>query len=194
MDLPKVFDENLNKLPIPNVDIWLQAQTNRKYSYADILKMADAFVDGLSSNFTKSDIQSIEQNLYDRIFKNIFSSQRTPIYINHYSIELMNQSKLQKLIRKISEGFDELNKNLGPDRLCEYLHRILDKCVKSDIDDIDVLERLIDKLKIKDHKIVFTYPSDEKGTRDLILFDPPEYGNIDHTIIENTRKIEMSEK
>lgn len=152
-DLPELYDSELKRIQTPNIDYWLQAQTNRQYSFQSLKHMIDAYVDGCQSNSSNIDIQQVVNIVYDEMLKSIFRSEYTRFFVNLYKIELMSVKQIEKLISKIKEDFYKLEENMPTEALHVYLCRLYQYCKLHLPDKVNIIENFIQRLNLEPQEV-----------------------------------------
>lgn len=145
-DLPKLFNRDLNKLIIPNLDTWLQAQTQQRYSYRGLKDMAAAFSSGLRHSYASDDLAGICGYIFDETVKMIFTTEYAHSYAVAFKVELMDPKQISKLIEQIKGNFDSYTDRFGEERFYLYLCRLLKICNYHEPSESIVVETLIKRL------------------------------------------------
>lgn len=145
-DYPMLFKANLQKMIVPNLDHWFQAQTHQRYSYQGFKDMMAAYAAGMSHSYTSTDMPEWVRHVYEVVRDVIFRTERSREYAEAYWIELLDPKKLPRLTDEITANFDKMQKQWGDDRLYEYLCRLRHYCMRHAPGDTPVYERLIERL------------------------------------------------
>lgn len=145
-DLPRLYTGDLRRLHMPNMDHWLQAQTQQRYSYRGLKDMAAAFADGLSHSYARSDMPTLCRRIYDITRDTIFKTAFVRDYAKTYWIELLDPKQIPKLIVEIKNNFDEMRAKWGDDRLYAYLCRLWQFCSYFATNETVVFERFLERM------------------------------------------------
>lgn len=145
-DLPAIYDRALRKMIIPNIDLWLQAQTQQRYSYRGLQDMMAAFRSGLQHSYASDDLENICKKVFDETVKAIFTTKAAQLYAKIFKIELMEPKKAIKLIFEIKKQYDKHIELLGEEKLYKYLCRILKFCNLHEPSQAAAVETLIKRL------------------------------------------------
>jgi len=197
-DFPVVYNKKLEKLIIPNIDLWLQAQTQQRYSFRGLQDMMEAYVSGTESNYTNEEISSICNDLFDSTIRAIFNSKNSLVYSKIYKIELMNLHEIKKLISLISANFEDYVAKFSRGKLHNYLCRILAYCNLHNQDDYSVVEKLIARLGNPISTYVHESSPEEDAIKSSIMSDVfKRFANsrkdMNSKLAENTTRIEKNE-
>lgn len=122
--IPKVFDEHLRSQTIPNIDHWLQAKTQQRYSYRGICDMAAAFAAGLKHSYTSDDLRWISAEVVASTVKIVFRTEHARDYALAYWVELLRPAQLFKFVEHIRSNFDKLKKRYDHEELYNILCRL----------------------------------------------------------------------
>lgn len=159
----------MKKLIIPNIDTWLQAQTQQRYSYRTLKDMMSAFSSGLQHSYVNNDLNELCGRVFDESVKVIFNSEFTRSYATAYKIELMEPKQVSKLINQIKDNFDEYVKKFGVKRFHLYLCRLLKFCSYNEQNETTVVETLINRLGIDSTESEFIEPKDSDKVRNRVI-------------------------
>lgn len=162
-DLPELYDSKMNRMMMPNVDSWLQAQTHQRYSLRGLKDMMNAFSQGVGQGFSSVDIEEIIKEAFDDIERMIFRTEYSRYYSIAYRLEMMDPKHMERLINQIRMNFDDYLAKFGDDRLYNYLCRVLKFCNNHMLDESSTVERLISRLgrKSDEPKFPVVEKSDE---------------------------------
>lgn len=145
-DLPQLYDSNLKKMIIGNMDHWFQAQTHQRYSYSGMKDMMDAYAAGLSRSYTSNDIPALVEKIYAVTRDVMLKTEFVRDYATAYWVELLDPKKLARLTSEITESFDELRGKWGEERLYSYLCRLRSYCSIHVPGEVPVYDRMLGRL------------------------------------------------
>ncbi len=186
--VPYLYNKNLKRQIIPNIDNWIQSKTGLRYNYRSLCDMAAAFAMGANCSYTANDITNCSMHACHEAIDIIFKGPYINTYCKHYWIEILNLPDITKYQKIISNNFDNLRDNLGDDKFYKYLCRFRKTSIYLNTD-YSVFEKLIRKLGLEPREP--QYP-DLFVIDDLIkrnFRDIPQHKNIDPKIIENIEKL-----
>lgn len=167
-DFPQLYDRDLKKLIIPNVDFWLQANTHQRHSFRNLCDMIEAFGDGINHSYNSGDLSEICGAVYDKTLSYIFKTGYARDFAGSYWIELLDENKMKKLVLKISQEFDVFKKKYE-DRFYDYLCRIWQFYNMHIPGESVTIERLIRKLGKTPREPIYPEVPAEKEIRDSII-------------------------
>jgi hypothetical protein len=196
-DLPQLFDSNLRRLHIPNMDNWLQAQSQQRYSYRGLQDMMKAFAAGLKHSYVGRDFIAVCRHIFDTCRDAILKSAHTPYFARTYRLELLEPKAIRALIKKLSNEFSDYRQNLGEERFFNYLCRIWQVCQLRDETSIVVVEKLIGRLERVPQEPVYKDSEDEEAARimavnKVITSEVPRFKGIEPKIVETVDQIQRS--
>lgn len=167
IETPCILDAKLNQLQIPNIDIWLQANTAHRYSLTSIRDMAEAFRRGAASAYTYADVLEVCGRTVKQVRELLFVGGAIADYANHFWIEILNQVRISKVCTSIRDRFQEIRLKVGDEVLYNDLCRLWKLCRMRWPNDAAVLERLIKRLgrQPDDPKYPITTTLDEELTK-----------------------------
>lgn len=168
-DFPIIYNSKLTKLNIPNIDSWLQAQTQQRYSFRGLMDMIKAFEDGMMLNYHKNDMYEILNKFYTMIISTIFRTKMVRLYTEQYKIELMPYDQFVNVIPKIKNNFDSLLAKMGQKNLYEYLCRLWMYSLNNNYDESEVIANLIKRLDMEPTKPQLNRSVKEKRIVDGIV-------------------------
>jgi len=194
-DFPKLYDENLKKLIIPNMDSWLQANTRQRFSYQTLTDMIKAFSDGLEHNYTKDDIVRICNHVFDLSRDYIFKTEYAKDYASIFKIELMDSRQIKKLIRQIKENFQKFCDKYGKEKFHLFLCRLWKFCNLNDLNSSIIVEGFITRLgKVVQDPIYPTVNNEadikQKIVNNIVGSGHAKFKGINDVIINNVRFVE----
>ena len=189
--IPHIYNKDLKRQIIPNIDNWIQAKTKQRYGYASICDMATAFAMGMECSYTSQDIAQISMSISQKILNTIFKGPYIHIYNKLYWIEMLSPSKIVKNQKIISENFTHLVHEIGNNQLYKYLCRFRKACIYLNVD-YSVFEKLIRKMGLEPQEP--QYPNSSKIDNEVIqqhIMNIPYYKNVDPKIIMNIEKLKQ---
>lgn len=142
-DFPRLYSHEMKKLIIPNVDSWLQAQTQQRYSFRSLRDMMDAFVCGYNYHYSQEELTELVNKICGLTIDNIFKSKYALDFSNAYKVELMEPKQVPKLIQQMRDNFDQYNEKFGNEKFRAYLYRVWKYCNLHLSDSSAVVESLI---------------------------------------------------
>jgi len=146
-NLPQLYDQQLNKLIVPNLDSWLQSKTSQRYSLRGLRDMATAFMSGMQCGISEGQAYQLILNAISETKRQIFQSALASDYARVYFIELMDPVKVEAThLPIITKNFNKLLKKCGRDRLLNYLCRFWQLCNQHSPSTSFVFENLIKRL------------------------------------------------
>lgn len=196
-DLPELYDQDLKKLIIPNIDHWIQAQTQQRYTYRGLKDMMEAFVDGLRHGYDRDDMEKVCNKVFDDTIKNIFRTKHARDYALAYWIELLDQKRVQKMIGEVRNGFDEYRSRLGDNKLYSYLCRLWQFCHFNDPSDSEVVEKLISRLGKKPQGPTYPEPDVQRAIRKYVVSESviqhiSPHKDVSREVMENVNDIQST--
>ena len=85
----EVYDSNLQKLNIINIDDWFQVNTHQRYSHRSVLDMSAAFLNGLNSSYSLDDVEDIVKQSCNVAKDSLFHTNLMSKYIKIFDIKLV---------------------------------------------------------------------------------------------------------
>lgn len=195
-DFPLVYNKDLRKLNIPNIDNWLQAQTQQRYSYRGVLDMAEAYKCGLQFSYNEDRIISLLKKYYVIIRNIIFNSSHNQKYIDNYKIEIMNNKQLENMTQDVNNKYDQYVEKFGIPKLQAYLNRIY-SCLKNRNINTQIIELLIKRTGINPKLEIVQFDDQEiiqHTIEKCVNLGIIQCLNIDESIIKNMMTIESTKK
>lgn len=147
LDIPKIYDENLEPLTIPNIDSWLIAKTQQKCGLSTMKIMADSFEKGVRSVFSDNEVAAIANTVVKTAIREIMQRGIIYDYSLAYWIEVLSSDMIEKYLNMISNKFDLVVDKLGKDRLANELRRIYQVCISRQINAEHVCKSLLVRLE-----------------------------------------------
>lgn len=180
------------KLLIPNVDYWMQAQTQQRYSLQGLLDMIEAFKSGLEHAYTKDDLLLACESTFHATCDVIFKSEYASKYSSAFKVELMDPKRLPDLIKQLKDKFDVYINRFGAENFHLYLSRIMQfsnyHCPSESV----VVEGLLRRLGKPDVRLIYPIVDGEQEVLSSVLskLDLDQFAGIDKEIGSNTAAIE----
>lgn len=193
-NLPQLYDQQLHKLIVPNLDNWLQHMTGQRYSLRGLRDMSTAFISGLQCGISDQQARQLIFNTITTTKNQIFQSALAIEYARAYFIELMDPVKIETThLPMITKNFNQLLKKCGTTRLFNYLCRFWQLCNQHLPSTAVVFENLIRRL----NKSPATpqYPITTELDNDLmdkvrqIVLKKLSLYNVNDEIINNVHKL-----
>lgn len=178
----------MSRIITSNLDSWLQARTQQRYSYQSLRDMAAAFHAGLQSSYNVDDIDKICDNAILLTIHEILRNNFIYDYSLQYQIEITDYSKLEDYLRKIRDN--------GPkDEHYNDLCRMLKVFNVRHMSSSEVCEQIIARLgkRSTEPKYPDTAEVDNKilsNVKKKILYLIKYYKNIKQQIIENVVELQ----
>lgn len=198
-DYPQLFNSDLVLQIVPNIDVWLQANTQQRYSFRSICDMAEAFRCGLETAYTKQDMRIYAEMAIQAARDLLFQSERVSDYARLFWIEVMDPTRLEgSYARVLRENFDKIRTKLGDDRLYNHLCRMWRLCNFRRPSEAAVFERLIRRLgKLpQESRYPVTAELDGALKHDALLKiwgrRLPQYKTVSDAIIEKVQALQGS--
>lgn len=196
-DIPMLFDRKMKKLLIPNVDSWLQAQTQQRYSFRGLRDMMEAFAHGLEHSYARDDLKVVCEHIFNMTRDYIFKTEYTRSYAIAFKVELMNPKQIPKLTRQIKDNFDNYRKRFGNDRFYLYLCRIWQFCNYHDPSESAVVESLIRRMDKRAEEPTYPMVENEAEIKNHVITktlgsDLAKFKGIDEQVVENVNGIQSN--
>lgn len=192
-DLPRIYDSQKQVMHLPNIDVWLQAQTQQKYGFSCLKKMMAAFTSGLEAGYSGQDVVETVRVAAHETIQDVFHSQYTTKFATTYRVELMDSKSLQQLVSKVKQQFDRFLNNLGESSFHHLLCRMWHVAQHVDHDSLPVLEKLIGRLGKSIEKPEWTPQQFEVDMTEQIvqrLQIPQPSQNITEQVVQAVHSIE----
>ena len=126
--LMNVYDRNMTKMNIPNIDSWIQSITQQRYSYQSVCDMGAAFEEGLKHTYSLTDIKMLSDTVSYSTIQHIFKSTNAKIYATHYWVELADKEIMEKVAVEIGSKLQIIQEKLGTEKLISYISRLYHSC------------------------------------------------------------------
>lgn len=144
--IPVVYDNNLNRMTIPNFDSWIQANTGQRVGYQTFFDMVTIFRQGMLCGYPPEHISNLIKKVAIETRNIIFHTHFATEYSAKYSIEVQDIHRLLTVFAEyISSHFDSLLQKMGIDKFYNYLCRCVQVCEYNDVD-ATVFHKLIKRL------------------------------------------------
>jgi hypothetical protein len=164
LPVPTLYDAELTKQVVYNMDSWFQANTAHRYSYRGFMDMVEAFRDALRLSYSTRDIRWAVQHSVKQARDHILTLKLGQ-YLRTYWIEALDPAKLESVyIGPLRNDFDKWRGSLGDDRLFNNLCRFYK--IANDRSTQAVLERLMARLDRT--PAVPTYPETDLLDQELM--------------------------
>lgn len=185
----------MKKLLIPNMDHWLQAQTQQRYSFRGLRDMMEAFSGGLKHSYARDDLRSVCEHIFDVTRDYIFKTEYARFYSAAFKIELMDPKQIPKLIDQIKNNYDDYRNRFGDDRFHLYLCRIWQFCNFHNPSESAVVESLIRRMDKQTEEPSYPKVEYEEEIKRHVLTrtlgsDLVKFKDIDDEIVKNVDKIQ----
>lgn len=145
-DLPELYDHDLKRQIVPNIDYWFQAKTQQRYSFRGVCDMVEAFNDGVAYGYQKDDFLKLSALVFDQTIAYIFRTNCARSFARSYWIELMEERQIRGFISKIADGFDDYRRKYGDEKFYNYLCRLWKFCNFYVSSETATVERFISRL------------------------------------------------
>lgn len=197
-DYPMVFDRNLKRMLIPNLDSWIQAISQQRHSYRGLLDMMRAFSDGLQHSYSSDDLQDICERVFDLTYTTIFHTEHTREYARAHKVELLDPKSVEPLIMKLKEQFD-VYKARGENEFFNYLCRLWQFCLFYQPSNAIVFERFIQRLNKTPQAPVYSIPENHNQIKATIVkrithSEMLKFKGIDDEVIEVVNSIQANKR
>lgn len=193
-NLPQVYDQQLNKLIIPNLDSWIQSQTGQRHSLRGLRDMAAAFSCGVRCGISDKQGRQLISNVVIATKQQIFHSALASGYARAYFIELLDPIKIESAhLHPIAKNFDKLLKKCGPDRFYNYLCRFWQLCNQHSSSMAAIFENMIKRLNKQ--PTTPQYPTTTELDNNLVaevhrvVLKNLSLYNVPDEIVHNTQKL-----
>jgi len=194
--LPVIYDSNLKRQIIPNIDTWFQAKTGHRYSYQTVCDMAAAFAAGMKCSYSTNDVKSYCAAACRSTVDAIFKTKRAADYRRLFWIEMLDPMKIINYAHKLRDNLDRLRTKHGDDVLFNQLCRLWQICVYHNPNESVVFEKLVGRLNLRPKDPV--YPDSTKIDTELIEYvvgnilskHLSQYRNIPLKIVKNIDDIQ----
>lgn len=144
--LPKVFDGSMRVLNISNIDNWISAKTQQRYSMRSLKDIMLAYAEGAKSAYSRHDVKEIILACIDLTVKRLSRSRALDALNRIYWIESSSAATIDRLVSKIRLDLDKFRENMGEDSLFNILCRIYKTCHLRGIEGADVCEAMASRL------------------------------------------------
>ena len=199
-NITRMFDENIKLMVVPNIDSWLQAKTQQRYSYRGLCDMAAAFTDGLQHSYTSVDIERICKMVIRSTRDAIFKTDLASDFSAAYWVELMDHAKLQNFLKILRSNFEKFKSIYNDDELYNILCRLWQFSNLHMPSEAAVFETLI-RLKMQRSPRLPHYPVTSEADLVIerlvigIIFNKTltEFKGISNELINNVKKIYAGE-
>lgn len=194
-DFPKLYDRKMKKLIIPNIDHWLQAQTQQRYSFRGLRDMIQAFSDGLQHSYAREDLRRVCEHIFHVTRDYIFKTEYARYYAAAFKVELMDPKQIPKLTKQIKNNFDDYLERFGKERFHSYLCRIWQFCNYHDPSEAAVVESLVRRLAMEVTEPKYPLVENEQEVKEHVITktlgsDLTKFKGIEETIVENVNGIQ----
>ena len=193
--MPELFDDRLNKMIVPNLDNWIQAMTDQRYSLRGLHDMSVAFRAGFDCSMSDNDIHDLVIDAIAETKRTMLHSNLATDYGRVYFIELIDPTKIEKVhVKSIAANFDKLLKKCGKDTFYNYLCRFWQICNYSLPSVAAVFEVFIRRLNLQPYSPQYPKTPDldneltERVNR--IVFKDLSLCHTTDEIISNARRIQ----
>lgn len=157
--LPEVFDKNLNKLIVPNIETWLSNNTMLQVNYKSLITQCLAFHKGFTASRYNKDRLSCIRDIVKITIMNIFRTELASKYVTDYWIECTPRAKFStKIISPIMKKTEYLIDKLGIRTFEDYANRI--RKIVEDNTDVVVVDKMFRKLNLETREP--SYPNTEE--------------------------------
>jgi hypothetical protein len=164
--IPTIYDAELVKQVVYNIDSWFQAKTALRYSYQGFIDMVEAFRDALRLSYSTKDVIWAVQHSAKQA-RDYILVHKLGEYLRTFWIEALDPAKLESIyLEALRRDFDKLRRSLGDDRLFNHLCRFYK--VAENVDPVaqEILERLI--IRLGRTPAVPTYPETDLLDQELM--------------------------
>lgn len=194
-DLPELYDKNLKRQIVPNVDYWFQAKTHQRYSFRGICDMIGAFVDGIEHSYSRNDLTGICEIVFTKTVAYIFKTNHTRSFARSYWIEILEERQVKKLVTKISNDFEQFHEKYGTDKFHDYLCRLWQFYNFYAPGEAPVVERLISRLGKTPTEPRYPVVEVEQTIKEYILTDDlirniDRHKSVEQDIRQNVDRIQ----
>lgn len=194
-NIPQIFDQNEKPQIIPNLDSWILAKTQQRYSYQSLLDMAAAFAAGLSHSYTATDLDGLCRKVVQLSKSAIFHTEYATDFSRAYWIELLDPGKLQKFVESLRSQFQQLREEHNDNELYNILCRLWQFCNFHAPSESAVFEAMIQRMGRKPQPPTFSAIDSDRAIEELVLYDIlktelSEFKNISNELVDNVKRIQ----
>jgi len=145
----EIYDNELQKMDIINIDDWFQVNTRQRYSHRSVLDMSAAFLNGLNSSYSLDDITILTRQSCGTVKDFLFHTDLISKYVRTYDIESADVGEIDSVITNIRDNWDTLLVGIGRDEFLNRLKRWVKYCRNNYSDGVPIFEKFIDRLSGK---------------------------------------------
>jgi len=193
-DFPFVYDKNLKKLVMPNIDYWLQAQTKQRYGLRSLRDMISAFKDGIQYSYDEVNLASICETVFDNTISYVFKTNHGKDFAKAFWIECLDENKIRKLTSTISDEFDLYHDKYG-ESFYNFLNRLWQYYMYHIPSEAAIIVKMIGRLGMVPQKPDYPTPTAELiiksqiVTEDLVL-QLNKLQGLDKRVKENVARLQ----
>jgi hypothetical protein len=193
--ISEIYDNNLRKLNILNIDDWFQVNTQQRYSHRSVLDMSAAWMMGLEASYSLNDLIEFVKQSCGIAKDSLFHTDLISKYVRAYNIESTDVGEINSVITKIRENWNILLTEVGKDEFLNQLKRWVKYCRSNYPDGTPIFEKFIDRLSEKAGEPL--YPSTgeydeqlEKKVLAKILIDKNEFKNVSDKLLRQVDELQ----
>jgi hypothetical protein len=111
--IPTIYDAELVKQVVYNIDSWFQAKTALRYSYQGFIDMVEAFRDALRLSYSTKDVIWAVQHSAKQA-RDYILVHKLGEYLRTFWIEALDPAKLESIyLEALRRDFDKLRRSLA---------------------------------------------------------------------------------
>lgn len=187
--LPEVFDKDLNKLVVHNIETWLSNNTMLQCNYRSLIAQCLAFHKGFTASRYNKDRVNCIKDIVKIVIKNIFRTGLASKYVSDYWIECTSRAKLStKVVSPIMKKTDYLIEKLGRKTFEDYANRIR-KVVEENND--TTIDKMFKKLNLESREP--NYPNTDELDK-VVIYNVLAQYKTDDVSLDIMRLIAECEK
>lgn len=195
--IPQMFDGNLSPMVVPNIDAWLQAKTQQRYSYRGVSDMASSFAAGLHHAYTSDDLHHLCKIIVRTTKDAIFKTDVAREFSAAYWVELMDPGKITKFVDVLRQDFDKFKSKYTDEELYNILCRLWQFSNLHAQSEAAVFESLIRSKMLRTPQLP-KYPDTQEADEEverlvlgIIIGETlTEYKGISDELVNNVRRIQ----
>lgn len=183
--LPEVFDKDLKKLIVPDIETWLSYHTMLQVSYKSLISQCLAFHKGFtSSRYNRNRSDSIRDIVKSTII-NIFRTELASKYVIDYWIECTPKARISsKIISPIMKKTEYLIDKLGIRTFEDYANRI--RKIAEENADLNIVDKMFKRLNLQTREP--SYPNTDK-LDSIVISNVLEQYQLDDMPLEAMRLV-----
>ena len=131
---------------ITNIDNWILAITKQRYSLRALKDIITAYVEGMNSAYSESDIKDIINRSIELTIKRLARGNELDTLNKMYWVESASAATISRLIERFRKEFDDFKNKLGEDGFFNLLCRVHKNCLMKQLDGDEVCAGLASRL------------------------------------------------